>query len=203
MSLQIQTFREPPFDNNNYVVIDEESHEAILVDCSAADETMMDYIKNQGATLKYILITHAHFDHILGVDEVMKKYQVPAYVHPADFPLLQDMNGWLTRLGFPTATIPNLSPLLSTLKIGQTSIQVIPTAGHTPGCVCYLIDNHLFSGDTLFRGTHGRVDIPLSDAQAIRESLLHLMELPDDITVYPGHGHPTTIGNERGWITRK
>ena len=143
MSLIIQTFEEAPLGNNNYVVIDQASREAVLIDCSAMDTDIADYIKGQGADLKYILITHAHFDHILGVDEMMKKYQVPAYVHAADLPLLRDMNGWLSQMGFPRMPIPALRPLPDELKIGSTPVRVIETAGHTPGGVCYLIENHL------------------------------------------------------------
>ena len=197
MSLIIKKFTEPPLDNNNYVIIDEASHEAVLIDCSAADDAIMDYIKSQGAVLKYILMTHAHFDHILGADEMMKKYQVPAYVHEADFPLMKDMNGWLAQMGFPMTTLPNLSLLPPELKIGEIPIQVIHTAGHTPGGVCYLIEKNLFSGDTLFKGTYGRVDIPMSNPVAMRDSLQKLMQLPDEIQVYPGHGRSTSIGTER------
>jgi len=198
MPLIIQTFKEPPLDNNNYVVIDPESHAAVLIDCSAPDKAIMDYIKSQHADLKYILITHAHFDHILGVEEMMKAYQVPAYVHPADLPLLQDLNGWLAQMGFPRSNIPDMKALPQNLTIGNIPIKVIETAGHTPGGVCYLIENNLFSGDTLFKGTYGRVDLPMSNPESMRHSLHQLMQLPDHTFVYPGHGHPTTIGAEKG-----
>ena len=199
MSLIIKTFREPPLDNNNYVVIEPISHEAILIDCSAPDRTIMDYIQTQNAHLSYILITHTHFDHILGIEEMTKAYQVPAYAHPADFPLLRDMNNWISHfMGFPPVNIPEIKPLPDRLKIGNIPIQVIETAGHTPGGVCYLIEDHLFSGDTLFKGTYGRVDIPMSNPADMRDSLGRLMHLPPETSVYPGHGHPTTIGAEQG-----
>ena len=175
MSLLIQSFTEQPLDNNNYVVIDAESHEAILIDCSALDEAVMDYIRKNGATLKYILITHTHFDHIMGVDEMMNKYHIPAFAHATDFPLLKDMNGWLAQMGYPRMTIPDVKPLPNELKIGNVPIHVIETPGHTPGGVCYLIENCLFSGDTLFKGTYGRVDLPMSNPTTMRASLLHLM----------------------------
>jgi len=198
MSLTIHTFTEPPLDNNNYVVIDDQSHEAILIDCSAPDEKIVDYIARQGATLKYILITHAHFDHVLGAGWFMKKYQVPAYLNTGDFPLLHDMNSWLTGMGYAAQTIPELLPLPEQLLIGESPVRVIQTPGHTPGGVCYLIKNHLFAGDTLFKGTHGRVDIPMSNPDAIYESLRMLLQLPEDIIVHPGHGQPTRIGDEKG-----
>ncbi|MDY6407981.1 MAG: MBL fold metallo-hydrolase [Pseudomonadota bacterium] len=197
MAIDVKAFREAPLDNNNYVVLDKESHEAILIDCSADDPAVENYIREQGATLKYILITHGHFDHILGVNAVMKKYQVPAFISPLDLYLVADMNEWLMRMGFQTGIVPSLDVLPDRLMLGHIPIQVISTAGHTPGGVCYLIEDHLFSGDTLFCGTHGRVDLPLSDPRAMQDSLKNLMQLPDHVAVYPGHGRPTTIGAEK------
>ena len=202
MTLLIQTFIESPLSNNNYVVIDPQSKEAILIDCSAYNPAVLDYIGEKGATLKYILITHTHFDHILGVNEMMKKHAVPAFANAADFPLLKDMNGWLSQMGYPRMIIPDIKPLPDNLKLGNIPITVIQTPGHTPGGVCYLIQNHLFSGDTLFKGTYGRTDIPMSNPATMRTSLQNLVnQLPEDTFVYPGHGLPTTIAAEKDFYS--
>lgn len=196
----IKTFIEPPLDNNNYVIIDDESHEAVLIDCSHPDDTIMDYIRDQGANLKYILLTHGHLDHVMGVDYFQKKYRIPVYVAKEDVPLMADINSWTKMLGLPETEVPKADKILTDdedLILGKNKIQVIKTAGHTQGCVCYLIGDNLFSGDTLFRGTHGRTDLPDSSQAQMNDSLKRLFRLPDETKVFPGHGAPTTIGDEK------
>ena len=196
----IKTFVEPPLDNNNYVVIDEESHEAILIDCSHPDDGIMDYVKSQEATVKYILLTHGHLDHIMGVDYFQKKYQVPVYVAKEDEPLMADINFWTQMLDWPEMTVPKADKTLAEgeeLTLGNNRIRVIKTAGHTQGGVCYLIGDNLFSGDTLFRGTYGRTDLPGSSQNQMNESLKRLFQLADETKVFPGHGAPTTIADEK------
>ena len=196
----IKTFIEPPLDNNNYVIIDDESHEAVLIDCSHPDDTIMDYIRGQGANLKYILLTHGHLDHVMGVCHFQKKYRIPVYVAKEDVPLMADINSWTKMLGLPETEVPKADKILTDdedLILGKNKIQVIKTPGHTQGCVCYLIGDNLFSGDTLFRGTYGRTDLPDSSQAQMNDSLKRLFRLPDETKVFPGHGAPTTIGDEK------
>ena len=195
----IKTFVEPPLDNNNYVVTD--GDEAVLIDCSAPDSAILDYIRDQGAKLKYILLTHGHFDHILGLPFIAEQAGVSVAVHPADRPLIRDISRWTEQiLNQKTETIPVADTDLADgmhLKVGASDIQVLYTPGHTPGGVCFLIGKNLFSGDTMFRGTHGRTDLPGSDDQVMQASLGKLLQLPDDTIIYPGHGPATTIGAEK------
>ncbi len=196
----IKTFIEPPLDNNNYVIIDEESHEAVLIDCSHPDDSVMEYIRGQGANLKYILLTHGHLDHVMGIDYFQKKYHVPVCVASKDVPLMADINTWTKMLGFPETVVPKADKVLSDdveLTLGENRIRVIETAGHTQGCVCYLIGDNLFAGDTLFRGTHGRTDLPGSSQEQMNDSLKRLFQLPAETKVFPGHGAPTTIADEK------
>lgn len=196
----IKTFLEKPLDNNNYVIIDEETLEAVLIDCSHSDDAIMDYIREQGATLKYILLTHGHLDHVMGVSHFQKKYKVPVYVAKEDAVLMAGINTWTRMLGWPETKVPKADEILSDnndLMLGKNKIQVIKTAGHTQGCVCYLIGDNLFSGDTLFRGTYGRTDLPGSNQEQMNNSLQILFKLPDETKVFPGHGAPTTIGDEK------
>ncbi|MBP5343641.1 MAG: MBL fold metallo-hydrolase [Alphaproteobacteria bacterium] len=200
MTLNVKTFVEPPISNNNYVLIDSKSHEAVLIDCSASDDKIMAYIQEQGATLKYILLTHAHFDHVLGVDYFQKKYHVPAYCSEKDEALLKQINSYMQLMKLPIVVEPKIDEYIEhqALNIGRYPIQVIPTPGHTRGGVCYLIDNMLFSGDTLFKGSYGRTDLPDSNEHDMQQSLQLLFKtLQDDIIVYPGHGETTTIKHER------
>ena len=202
MGLVIKQFVKLPLKNNNYVVADEESKEALLIDCSHPDDEIMNWIQEQGFTLKYILLTHAHVDHVLGVNYYLEKYNVAAYLYEKDVPLLDRINEYTTLLHLPVAELPKIRSfdVNQHFQLGQYPIEMIMTPGHTQGGVCYLIDEHLFSGDTLFHGTYGRTDLPESDEAAMQKSLAELFrKLPDEIHVYPGHGAPTTIGHER-WL---
>lgn len=195
----IQTFVEPPLENNNYVIIDED--EAALIDCSAPDPAVLAYIKGQGAHLKYILLTHGHFDHILGVSVLKQQTGATVAVHPSDRPLIGDVSRWTEQiLHQKTDEIPAPDLDLSDgmhLRVGKTDIQVLHTPGHTAGGVCFLIGKNLFAGDTLFRGSHGRTDLPGGDEALMQKSLKKLLLLPADTVVYAGHGSATSIGAER------
>ncbi len=197
----IQKFKKAPLGNNNYVVIDEDSHEAVLIDCSQDPQDMFNYIQSQNATLKYILLTHGHFDHILGLNNVSDEILQKTYVHPEDKFLLDNIDEFMDFIHFPHVIVPQINHFLgetANLFLGKIPIQVISTPGHTPGCVCYLIQNNLFSGDTLFFQTHGRTDLPKSSPQEMQKSLKKLLtSLPDETKVFPGHGHETTIGAEK------
>ncbi len=191
----IKRFIKNPLQNNNYVIIDEDSSEAVLIDCSEPTDDIMDYIKEQGATLKYILLTHAHFDHILGVNYYREKFGVPVFLHKDDVPLLGQLSQYVA--GAESVAVDKFFGDDAEFELGNKKIKVIHTAGHTEGSVCFLIDNILFSGDTLFYGTYGRVDLPFGDEQKMVESLKKLFTLFDDIVVYPGHGESTTVGKEK------
>ena len=202
MSLLVQTFVKPPLKNNNYVVVDLDTKNAILIDCSSPDDEIMNWVQTQGFYLKYILLTHGHFDHVLGVDYYQKHYGIDAYLYEKDVPLLDRINEYTRMLGFKKVDIPKVKafPLGEVFKLGEHLIKIILTPGHTQGGVCYLIDGHLFSGDTLFHGTCGRTDLLESDEEKMQQSLQTLFEkLPDETLVYPGHGASTTIGKER-WL---
>ena len=200
MTIQVQTFTRAPLSNNNYVVIDPDSHEAILIDCSEPTDDIMEYVQQQGCQLKYVLLTHMHFDHVLGVQYFQDKYHVPVYGARQDQTLLNHINDYMEWLKLPKVQVPKLDGYLEdqNLTLGQYPIQIIATPGHTEGSVCYLIQNLLFSGDTLFKGSYGRTDFPGGSARDIHKSLHMLFDtLPDDVVVYPGHGAVTTIKSER------
>ena len=202
-NLILKNFVFPPLHNNNYLVLDPESKEAVLFDCSVPNDEVMKFVESQGAILKMILLTHGHFDHVMGVNYFWEKHHVPTYVHENDLPLLQDINNY-TRYANMTekVSVPKVDGTFNgntIFKLGKYPIQIISTPGHTRGCTCFLIDDILISGDTLFQGTYGRTDLPTSSDNVMQQSLKRLFrELPDTTRVYPGHGHPTTIGSERG-----
>ncbi len=193
----LKTFREPPIDNNNYLLIDEESKEAVLIDCSAADPIVKSEIEKCGAKLKYILLTHGHFDHVAGIRPTDAKI----VMHEADMRILNQTNMYLPAFGIPEISIPKIDIFVKdgdVLKIGNTDIKVLHTPGHTQGGVCYLVGDMLFSGDTIFRESVGRCDLEGGDFVQIVDSIKSkIFTLPDNITIFPGHGKSTTVAWEK------
>ncbi len=186
---------------NCYILADEESKKAILVDAPASADLILDLLEENGYTLQDILLTHAHFDHILALAEVKQRTGAPISVHAEDAPFLEDtvlnLAHYINHVWEPVA-YDKLLQDGDVIRLGGEQIKVLHTPGHTTGCICLLAGNILLSGDTLFHRSVGRVDHPSGDLkqeiQSIREKLL---PLPDEIIVYPGHGPATTIGEER------
>ena len=200
----LKTFIEPPIDNNNYLIIDEESKEAALVDCSAVDSDINEELERQGAKLKYILLTHGHFDHIAGIRPEVNPSSAerPQIVmHKADLGWLEKANQYMPMFGMPSITIPKIDIFVQDgdiLKLGNMEIKVIHTPGHTQGGVCYLADGKLFSGDTIFREAVGRCDLEGGDFDQIVESIENkIFTLPPETLIYPGHGRMTSVEWEK------
>ena len=193
----IKTFKEPPIENNNYLIIDEETKEAALIDCSFVDFNVTKSIEEYGAKLKYILLTHGHFDHIAGI----RPNEAKIVMHENDLGILKQANNYLPLFGIPEITIPKIDIFIKdgdVIKLGSIDIKVIHTPGHTQGGVCYLINDVLFSGDTIFRESVGRCDMEGGDFDQIVESIRSkIFTLPDNITIYPGHGPSTNVKWER------
>ena len=199
----INTYVAGPVQANNYLVVDEVSKEAILIDCSDYVEEIIDYVKKNNLKVKYILLTHGHFDHVLGINRMNEVLGAKVYVHEGDKEQVVNTRAVMTMFGLPTEGVenPKITATLSDageLTLGNQVIKVIETPGHTPGGVCYLIGDCLFSGDTLFHGTIGRIDLPGGSFQQIKHSVKDvLFTLDENIKVYPGHGEPTSIGYEK------
>ena len=199
----INTYVAGPVQANNYLVVDEVSKEAILIDCSDYVEEIIDYVKKNNLKVKYILLTHGHFDHVLGINRMNEVLGAKVYVHEGDKEQVVNTRAVMTMFGLPTEGVenPKITATLSDageLTLGNQVIKVIETPGHTPGGVCYLIGDCLFSGDTLFHGTIGRIDLPGGSFQQIKHSVKDILfALDENIKVYPGHGEPTSIGYEK------
>ena len=151
--------------------------------------------------LKYILLTHGHFDHVLGINEMKEKTGAKVLVNETDVERIQESAEIMRSFGVPDVETPVADDYLKdnqVIKFGNTEIKVIFTPGHTQGSVCYSIDDKLFSGDTLFKGSVGRCDLPGGDFSQIQTSIKDILfELDDSVTVFPGHGEKTTIGYEK------
>lgn len=194
----IKTYIEPPIDNNNYLIIDEQSKEAALIDCSAVDDQVRKDLIEHGATLKYILLTHGHFDHIAGI---RPNPNVRIVMNKEDLNWLNKANQYLPMFGIPEISIPKIDIFVNDgdiIKLGSLEIKVITTPGHTQGGVCFLVDGKLFSGDTIFRESVGRCDLEGGDFNQIIESIENkIFTLPPNTLIYPGHGRMTSVEWEK------
>lgn len=197
----IKTFVEPPIDNNNYLIVDEKTKDAALIDCSSIDDRIDEEIEKQGANLKYILLTHGHFDHIAGIRPNRFKNNPQIVMHKADSDWLNNANQYLPMFGMPEITIPKVDVFVEdgdTIQLGSLEIKVLHTPGHTQGGVCYLVDGNLFSGDTIFREAVGRCDLEGGNFNQIVESIEDkIFTLSPETVIYPGHGNITSVEWEK------
>lgn len=206
--MEIKSFTFNPFQENTFVVFDEKGGECAIVDpgCNSEYENTMisDFINSRGLKPKYILLTHAHIDHILGLNYVIEKYGLIPHVHPEDIFLIQSATdvAQIYGLNYNPPANPDTLELEDNmiLKLGDCEIKVLHCPGHSPGGVCFYCekDGFILSGDVLFHSSIGRTDLPGGQYDQLIESILtKLMNLPDNTKVYPGHMEFTTIGYER------
>lgn len=188
---------------NCYLVINEETKETVMVDPGAYPAKVKNAVKEQELKLKAVLLTHAHFDHIMGLSDVMEDVKVPVYVEEADLPMMTDgesnLSSAYVRGGYRFEEAVPVSDGQQ-LEIAGFRFRVIHTPGHTPGGCCYYMEQEgvLFSGDTLFQTSVGRSDFPGGSASALVRSVKEkLLVLPEETHVYPGHMEETTIGYEK------
>lgn len=180
-----------PLYTNTFLITTDAGH-GIVVNAAAAPKTYLDALQAEGATLTHILLTHGHYDHVGAVAELRKATGCKVYLDPADamgsqmLPLTRDLvdENW---------------PASDTLTIDDLTFRIYHTPGHTPGSVCLLCGNLLFSGDTLFAGSCGRTDLPGGSMQQMQQSLSLLANLPvaEETQVLPGHEAFSTMGRER------
>ena len=201
--MKIEKFVLGPVGTNCYIVRNDDTMECFIVDVAACPPEFVSHIRNSGLTVKAVLLTHGHFDHIMGLDRFLEEFPVPVYACAAEKDVLESaqLNSSAGMLGqtytFTGAQFVKDGDLLD---VAGMKIQVIQTPGHTIGGCCYYIadENVLFSGDTLFRASVGRTDLPTGSMSALVRSVTdRLLVLPDETRVYPGHMEETTIGYEK------
>lgn len=201
--MKIQLFVENAIQTNSWVVIDENTHEAIIIDLGGGYKKIFEYINSQNANLKYILCTHGHFDHIMGIAEMQSdNIDIPVYMSKKDEHMTTEINSMLQRFGmfgnYKNVRVHKFIDENSQLAIGNKNIKIFETPGHSQGGLCFKIENHLFSGDSLFFREIGRCDLPGGNFKELINSLkTKLLPLPEDTIVYPGHGPITNIKEEK------
>ena len=204
----IKRFVTNPIGENCYVVWDD-TLEAAIIDCGAwgeaREQKIAQFVEENGIQLRYALQTHMHFDHVLGIPFLRDKYGLQPLCHALERPVY-DFVPTMAREWFGMQVREPLVPIGDTLIDGQeltfghTTVRVLFTPGHTPGGLCFYFPEAkaLFSGDTLFQSSIGRSDLPGGNAEQLIQSIrTKILSLPDDVTVYPGHGPSTTVGDER------
>lgn len=205
--MELEIYQTGALQVNTYLLKDEISKEAVLIDIGGSFERLKKHIEDNGYTLKYVLNTHGHFDHIMGEIEIQKNYpEIPIYIHKGDEPhysqLQEEMNMW----GF-NCEVPPLKPTKTIdeneeLFIGKNKIQIFYTPGHSEGSLSYYIDGKIFTGDTLFQRSIGRTDFFDGDYDTLIESIKSkILTLPEETLVFPGHGPSTTVKEEKKYNT--
>lgn len=190
------------FEENCYLYACPETREAVIIDPGDEPEKILDAIQELKLIPRYIINTHGHIDHICAIDAVSAVYPVPLAIHPADVPLYTDER---TAQEYElTAPLVKRKPDIllqegDTISFGNLTLEVIHTPGHTSGGICLISQPYcVFSGDTLFYRSIGRTDFPGGSYEQIEQSIRNkLYTLEDELVVFPGHGQPTTIIEEK------
>lgn len=201
MTVRIEVTADRRFGTNSYLVEDEDTHDAVVIDSNLEPDLVIEVARQRGASVRAILLTHTDLDHIAGLHELREAFgNVPIAVHDAERevvtegkPLRQEFGPLATQLG-KVESLEEGRPY----RAGSLEFDVLHTPGHSPGGVSLKIDGFLFTGDALFASSVGRSDFANSDGAALIEGIkTRLLTLPDDTIVYSGHGPATTIGREK------
>lgn len=190
---------------NCYILASDKTDECLIVDPAADGDTINNLILQNQYQPQAIILTHGHFDHVLGLLEVKLAWQIPVYLHQQDNFLLQkaaaSAKHWLGEKvdPIPPADLPLSSD--NEFILDTETISVLETPGHTPGSICLQSKNYLLTGDTLFAEEVGRTDLSYSNSKQLHNSIANISQLPNSVTILPGHGQPENLGNVKNmWL---
>lgn len=198
--MQVRAFTVGMFQVNTYLLTDEATGASAIVDTGETEE-LADALGALAPDVRMILLTHAHVDHAGGLVSLQERFDVPTYLPALEKPLfdtlpVQGRMFGMPSLDRPCGRIDHFVEDGDTIALGETTLRFLSTPGHTPGQGCYFDDADIIVGDTLFAGSIGRTDFPLSDPKLAVESLRRLMDLPGALRVHSGHGPMTTLEAE-------
>lgn len=186
---------------NCYIIYCEKTKKAAIIDPGGNADAILNFIDQNQLEPQFIILTHAHGDHIGALREVKEKKNLPVYIHPLEEPMLRDANKNMSRwMGYPSVEIAadRLLKDNEIIELGELKLHIIHTPGHTRGGICIKVEDALFTGDTLFAGSIGRTDFEGGSFPQIIDSIKNKLLVFDDNTkVYPGHGPESTIGMEK------
>lgn len=192
--LNLKTVPAGVYEANCYILVDEKTKDCAIIDVGGEAKKISEAIESMNGNPKYVLLTHGHFDHVGGVEEICIKYNIPFYISKTDEEYMKIDNSVF-------GTLPKASGYLKQgdiVKLANREISVIETPGHTKGGLCFFVDGKVFTGDTLFQGSIGRTDFIGGDMDEIISSIKNkLLPLGDDVEVYPGHGPSSSIKFEK------
>lgn len=189
-----------PLEDNCFMIADEKTAECLVTDPGDEPDRILDLIKENDFKVKYILCTHAHFDHVGALPEVKEETRAKIVLHSDDLVIYKNATEYAKSWGFEIDALPEPDLLVSEgdiLRLGALEFKVLHTPGHSPGGICIYGEGILITGDTLFAGSVGRTDLYGGDVKKLKTSFKRLMSLPDETRVLPGHGPESTIGRER------
>ena len=201
MTVRVEATADGRFGTNSYLVMDEETKDAVIIDANFEPKAVVELARKVGANVRAVLLTHTDVDHIAGLPTLLEEFgAVPVAVHDAERDVVVEGKPLRREFATELPRVENVKSLSEKdhFKVGSLDFEVLHTPGHSPGGVTLKIGSLLFTGDALFAGSIGRSDFENSDGRALLEGINRkLLTLPDDSPVYSGHGPATTIGREK------
>lgn len=190
-----------PLENNCFIIADKNTKEALIIDPGDEPDRIIDLINENNFKVKYIVCTHAHFDHVGAVPELKKETGAHIVIHGDELEIYNSTRDQAaTFWGYELDPLPEPDMLVSEgdkLEVGDLRFEILHTPGHSPGGICLYGEGILITGDTLFAGSVGRTDLYGGDIEKLKSSFKRLMSLSDEVRVLPGHGPESTIGKEK------
>ncbi len=189
-----------PLESNCYIIGNDDTKEAFVVDPGDEPDRIIDLILEERLKIKFIVCTHAHFDHVGAVPEIKEQTNAKIVIHGKDLELYENIDKQAILWGYKIDPLPPPDVIVSEgdeLDVGNLAFKILHTPGHSPGAISIYGEDILITGDTLFAGSVGRTDLYGGDIGELKNTFKRLMTLPDKTKVLPGHGQETTIGKER------